>query len=103
MMDQIDNIEEKLMKREKILKKLRELNNGKANGAMDLFFNNNHIAIMTTPNTTAIHNPIIRNKDIGDLRYSSLNSPAKALLIACRISSASVSPCPSAVQEQTNS
>ena len=40
MMDQIDNIEEKLMKREKILKKLRELNNGKANGAMDLFFNN---------------------------------------------------------------
>ena len=39
-MNEIDEIEEKFIKRRKTLKKLRELRNGRSNGAVNLFFSN---------------------------------------------------------------
>ena len=74
----------------------------RSDSSFDFFFRNNRIATMTTPVTVAILNTKTRNDGIKS-PYLLSNSPAIALLIACRISSASVSPCPSAVQEQTNS
>ena len=73
----------------------------RSDSSLDLFLSNSRITTMTTLITVVILNIKTRNNGIEYLHYLSPNNPDKALLIARRMSSASVAPCPSAVQEQT--